>query len=86
LTRANVRFGPKADIREIDLREHDQAVAIAAGLRDLRRFTHQTRRSLCLLSAFFLATSLCALSNHRRPYEFFERDIPIRMGHCRRFE
>jgi hypothetical protein len=36
---------------------------------------------------FFSASkTLCALANHRRPYEFFERDIPIRMGHCRRLE
>jgi hypothetical protein len=74
------------DIRQIDLRKHDQAVAIAAGLRDLRHFTHQTRRPPWLVVKYFLATSLCALSNHRRPYQFFERDIPIRMGHCRRFE
>jgi hypothetical protein len=50
--KTNVRFVPIADIREIDLREHDQAVAIAAELRDLRRFTHQTRRPLWLLSIF----------------------------------
>ena len=38
-------------------------------------------------SIFFSASkTLDALANHRRPYEFFERDISIRMGHCRRLE
>ncbi len=40
-------------------------------------------RDLVFLRA---AKTPCALANHRRPYEFFERDIPIRMGHCRRLE
>jgi hypothetical protein len=52
---------------------------------------HETgsRRSLRkseTLIFFSASKTLCALANHRRSYEFFERDVPIRMGHCRRLE
>jgi hypothetical protein len=68
----DVCFVPIADIRKMKAEKKDRLAAASP-------------KSEALI--FFSASkTLCALANHRRPYEFFERDIPIRMRHCRRLE
>ena len=45
---------PKRTFAKIDLRKHNQARALAAGLRDLRHFTPPDNKTAVFVKYFFL--------------------------------